>query len=93
MLRTPRRSSSRPKHGVTRALTTKWKPNAVDSVPRPKPGSSVIGLMKRLALKSWDRAGRKTKGHGGCYRDPKPDIDLALDLPAFEQAKRGLAVP
>ena len=25
-------------------------PNAVDSVPRPKPSSSVIGLMKRLAL-------------------------------------------
>src|SRR5580693_8542065 len=48
--RTPRRSSSRPKIGVAIALRTKLIPNAVDSVPRPNPSSSVIGLMKRLAL-------------------------------------------
>src|ERR1700688_2485976 len=50
MARTPRRSSSRPKIGVAIALRTKLIPNAVDSVPRPNPSSSVIGLMKRLAL-------------------------------------------
>ena len=50
MVRTPRRSSRRPKIGVAIALRTKLIPNAVDSVPRPKPSSSVIGLMKRLAL-------------------------------------------
>src|ERR1700692_1936846 len=50
MARTPRRSSSRPKIGVAIADRTKLIPNAVDSVPRPKPSSSVIGLIKRLAL-------------------------------------------
>src|ERR1700730_6571339 len=50
MARTPRRSSSRPKIGVAIALRTKLIPNAVDSMPRPKPSSSVIGLIKRLAL-------------------------------------------
>src|SRR3984885_6412951 len=52
MARTPRISSSRPKIGVAIALRTKLIPNAVDSMPRPKPSSSVIGLMKRLALNS-----------------------------------------
>src|SRR5580693_9732056 len=50
IVRTPRRSRSRPKIGVAIADRTKFIPNAVDSVPRPKPSSSVIGLMKRLAL-------------------------------------------
>ena len=79
MARTPRRSSSRPKIGVAIALRTKLIPNAVDSVPRPKPSSSVIGLMKRLALNN-------------CMV-PDENISATAEAPAIHHLFLNIALP